>query len=580
MARRARLDREICVPAQLLEEIAMTQHLNFPLSRRFFLRGLGGAMVAAPFLGSIVERAARAQSMPGAAATPKRFIVMFTHYGCITNKWFPTKTHGPLSAADLMPTTLAPLAPFAQKLLMPRGIRSMNEWTANLVRGQGNDPHTQVAASYFTCQPVTPNSDNPFSFDQATKFNAKPVGPSLDHVMAQQLSPTGTPLLLATAGKSDNPPSTISYSAAETAFRGLNATQAFGGLTGLFQQGKPTSPDTYAAIRGKSVIDLVRDDLDTLERFDMSRADKMKLDAWKTLLSQTGGIIASGQCTMDLATALGATQPNAAKAGMGGLGSDTVTTKITETMDGADVYSAIAALAATCNANPVVVLKYPGNYVFKGLGINIESHSVSHRLDNAGMAGPCLPNAVNMLLQIDAYYTQKFANLIKMLDTIPEGNGTVLDNSATVWFNEMSDGNAHNLNNLPILQAGSASGYFKTGWVVNVDPASPGGTDLSNGNSLSACMDGTANQRINGTSQSTGTNARIGNAPINKYFCNLMNAMGVKAGADGFPVKGGSAEVTKFGYSDETEDFIGGKGAVAGATIHSPGEFKELRANT
>ena len=557
----------------------MTHHRNLPLSRRFFLRGLGGALVAAPFLGSIVERAAKAQSMPAPTGAPKRFIVMFTHYGCVTNKWFPAKTHGQLTAEDLVPTTLAPLAPYASKLLMPRGIRSMNEWTANMKRGQGNDSHTQIVGSYFTCQPVTPNSNMPFSFEQATKFNAKPVGPSLDHVIAKQLSPEGTPLLLNTAGQNDAPQAAISYSAPETLYRGLNATQAFSGLTGLFKQGTPMSPDTYAAVRGKSVVDLVRDDLDTLERFDMSRSDKMKLEAWKTLIGQMGAAIASGQCTQDLASTLGATQENVSKASMRRLGSDILTTKITDSLDGADVYSAIAALAASCNANPVIFMKYPGNYVFSGLDINTESHSVSHRLDNAGMQGSCLPNAVEMLLKIDGYYTQKYANLVGMLNGIPEGEGTLLDNTATVWFNEMSDGNAHNLNNAPIIQAGSAGGYFKTGGIVNVDPATPGAADMSNGNSMSACTDGTSNQMINGTSQSTGTPANIANAPINKYFCNLMNAMGVKADADGFPAMGGSAEVTKFGYSDKTEDFIGGEGAVAGATIHSPGEFAELKAN-
>jgi hypothetical protein len=449
-----------------------------------------------------------------------------------------------------------------------------------MVRGQGNDSHTQIVGSFFTCQPVTPNSNNPFSFEQATKFNAKPVGPSLDHVMAQQLSPKGTPLLLNTAGQNDQPQAAISYSAAETLFRGLNATQSFSGLTGLFKQSAPMSADSYAAIRGKSIIDLVRDDLDTLERFDMSKSDKMKLDAWKTLLSQTGSVIASGQCTMELGTMLGAVQANVSKASMRGLGSDVLTTKITDSLDGADVYSAIAALAASCNANPIIFMKYPGNYVFSGLGINTESHSVSHRLDNAGMQGSCLPNAVKYLLQIDGFYAQKFANLVKMLDSIPEGGGTVLDNSATIWFNEMSDGNAHNLNNAPIIQAGSAGGYFKTGWIINVDPAMPGAADMTAGNSLSACTDGTSNMMINGTTQSTGTSPKIANAPINKYFCNLMNAMGVKAGPDGYPMMGGSAEVTKFGYSDKTEDFIGGKGAVAGATIHNPGEFKELRANS
>jgi hypothetical protein len=556
----------------------MIKHRNVPLSRRVFLRGLGGAIVVAPFLGSIVERAARAQSMP--SGTPKRFIVMFTHYGCLTNQWFPAKSHGELTAADLMPTTLAPLAPYASKLLIPRGIRSMNEWTASMSRGQGNDSHTQIVGSYFTCQPVTPNSNEPFSFEQATKFNAKPVGPSLDHVMARQLSPNGTPLLLNTAGQNDNSQSAISYSAAETTFRGLNATQAYSGLTGLFQQGAPMSPDTYAAVRGKSVIDLVRDDLDALERFDMSQSDQTKLEAWKTLLDETGNVFASAQCGEDLANMLGATQANVGMAGGGGLGSDRLTRMVTDTLDGADVYSSIAALAAACNANPVIFMKYPGNYVFSGLGINTESHSLSHRLDNAGMQGDCLPNAVSMLLEVDGYYTQKFANLVGMLDSIPEGDGTVLDNTATVWFNEMSDGNAHNLNNAPILQAGSAGGYFKTGAIVNVDPGTPGAADMSNGNSMSACMDGTANQMVNGVNQSTGTPAKVANAPVNKYFCNLMNAMGVKAGPDGVPMKGGSAEVTKFGYSDKTEEFIGGAGAVPGATIHSPGEFKELRANT
>jgi hypothetical protein len=556
----------------------MKKHLNVPLTRRIFLRGLGGALVTAPFLGSLWERAAKAQSLP--AGAPRRLLVMFTHYGCITNQWFPARSHGPLTAADLMPTTLAPLAPYASKLLIPRGIRSMNEWTAQMERGQGNDSHTQIVGSYFTCQPVTPNSDDPFSFEQATKFNAKPVGPSLDHVIAQQLSPSGTPLLLATAGQNDNAQSAISYSAAETPFKGLNATQAFSGITGLFGQGMPMSPDSYAAVRGKSIIDLVRDDLDTLARFDMSQADQQKLEAWKTLLSETGTVITAGQCSPELANMLGATQANVSKAGMRTLGTDILTTKVTDSMDVADVYSSIAALAAACHANPVIFMKYPGNYVFSGLGINTESHSLSHRLDNAGMMGSCLPNAVQMLLQVDAYYTAKFANLVRMLDSMPEGGGSVLDNTATIWFNEMSDGNAHNLNNAPIVQAGSAAGYFKTGQIINVDPGAPGTADLTNGASLSACADGTSSQMINGTSQSTGTSPKLANGPINKYFCNLMNALGVKAGPDGAPMKGGSAEVTRFGYSDKTEDFIGGQGAVTGATIHDPGEYSELRANS
>ena len=544
----------------------MTRYLN----RRTLLRGLGGACVAAPFLGSIAERGVKAQ----ATMPQPRLIAMFTHYGCITTRFFPAKSHGPLTAADLEPTTLKPLAPYVDRLLIPRGIRAMNEWTATLARGQGNDPHLQVVASYLTCQPVAPNSNDPFSFDQSAKFTPRPVGRSLDHAMAEQLSPSGTPLFMRVGNQSESAQSAISYSAPQTQYPGLGSPgQVWSVLTGLFTDGAPMSPDSYAAVRGKSVIDLVRDDLDTLERYNMSRVDQLKLEAWKELLDQTGTVIGSAQCTQAGATRLGVTQANV-DALKSTLGADILTAKLSDSLDGADLYSNFAALAAVCNANPIIVLKYPGNYVFKGLGLSVEAHALSHRLDNAGMAGTCLDNAINMLLTIDAYYTRKFAYLVGLLQSIEEGDGTVLDNSAAVWFQEMSDGNAHNLNNLPIIQAGSAGGYFKTGWTVNVEDASP---TLSTGNSESTCTPDTSNM-VNGTTQSTGTDSTLSNAPINKYYYNLMNALGVKAGADGFPLLGGSAEVTRFGMYDKTEDFIGG--GTNPPTIHQPGAFEALKANS
>jgi hypothetical protein len=529
--------------------------------------------VAAPFLSSIWERTAKAQ----AAVVPKRTIVMFTHYGCITNKWFPAKLDGELTAADLTGTSLEPLAPFAKKLLMPRGIRTMNEWTASNTgaghgRGQGNDSHTQIAGSIFTCQPVTPNSDKPFDFGDP-KFKAMPVGPSLDHVMAKQLSPKGTPLFMNVAGQSkEGAQSAISYSAAETIFTAQNATQAFSGLTGLFQSNMPMNADTWAVAKGKAITDIVKGDLSRLMSRDMSKADKDKLAAWMELANQVGGVVASAQCSQELAMKLGASNK------LGTSGMDALTRKVNDTMDNADLYSAIAALTAACNANPVIFLKYPNNFTFSGLGINADSHNQSHRLDNAGMQGPCVAGAVDNLLKIDGYYAKKFANLVKMLDSMAEGSGTVLDNTVAIWMNEMSDGNAHNLNNAPIIQAGGGGGYFKTGRIVNLDAASGATAQQMLGRSLSQCVDG-APQTSDGVSQGTGTEAKYGNMPVNKYYCNIMNAMGMKADAMGYPAKDGPAsEVTHFGYSDKTEDFAGGKGAVAGATIHSPGGFTELKA--
>ena len=75
------------------------------MNRRVFLRGVGGASLAAPFLPSIYEKAAKAQGTTP-AAPPKRLVIYFTHNGCLTNRWFPkvtTYTNGaaPLTAAAL-----------------------------------------------------------------------------------------------------------------------------------------------------------------------------------------------------------------------------------------------------------------------------------------------------------------------------------------------------------------------------------------------------------------------------------------------------------------------------------------------
>jgi len=505
------------------------------------------------------------------SAPGRGLIAMFTYYGCITTRWFPQKSHGALAAADLEGTTLEPLVPYVNKLLMPRGIRAMNEWTTDLSLGQGNDFHINVTGSYFTCQPLTPNSDEPFDLDSAL-FTERPIGPSLDHVMAQQLSADATPLLMR-PGNVNPGTHGISFSAAEEAFPGLgSAKQILSVLTGLFDSGS-VSADTYQAMKGKSVLDLVKGDLDTLESFDMSQADRDKLDAWKELLDQTSRV-----CSEELLVKLELTDEVVETASSSGFGSDRLSTPIAgSSLDGADVFSNLAVLAAACNANPVILLAYPTNYVYSGLDLTIESASLASRVGSATLGGTCVPGVIDQLASIDAFYARKFAHLVGKLNEMSDGDGSLLDQMAAVWFQEVSDGAARNLNNLPILQAGSCNGYFKTGWAINVDD---GADDLTRGNSEAVCSDGSASEfsTSNATSKITGTDRALSNAPINKYYCNLMNALGVKAGDDGFPLIGGSEEVRCFGRYDKTEDFIGGD--VNPPMIHDPGEFEALRAGS
>jgi len=393
-------------------------------------------VVAAPFLGSVWQRATKAQTLP----KPKQLIAMFTHYGCVTSRWFPQKAHGPLVAGDLS-NSLAPLAPHAGKLLLPRGIRAMNQWTENNKGvgqglGQGNDPHRNAVGSYFTLQPLSPNSDDPFSFDQTTLFAPLPVGTSLDHVMAQQLSPGGTPLFMrvgnygGTSGEQAS--SNISYlkpvdaapSATATIFPGLGKpSQVFSALTGLLTAGAGMSPDSYAASRGQRISDLVKADLESLKRLDMSADDKRKIAVWESLLNDAGTVVTARQCSTDTATALGATADAVMATSTTGVDQDILTTMVTSELDGADMYSVLTVLSALCNYNPVMFLKYPPNYVFKGLGISVETEGLSHRTGNGTLSGSCLPNALQLLGMVDGYYAAKFAKLVGLLDGIENPDG-------------------------------------------------------------------------------------------------------------------------------------------------------------
>jgi hypothetical protein len=543
-------------------------------NRRVMLRGLGGAAVAAPFLPSVVESEAKAQGMT--ATSPKRLIVFYTHYGCLTSRWFPKLSHGKLASADYSAlTTLKPMAPYADKLLMVRGVRSMNEWSNGGTYGQKNDPHTQVQGSYFTCHPVTPNADSGFDTSDPSgvspKTAAKPTGRSLDHVCAEQVNPSGgAPLYVEIGGASGNATNTmhlLSWDAPGSFFAGVTSPmQIYNNLTKLFGTGSMNA-DTYRVSRGKSIIDCVRDDLTRYKGMKMSGADQKRLNDWTELLHYTTGAATGGaQCSMSVATdpmGLNLTSTRLTEASM--LGTKIDIDKTVKT------FMDLSALTAMCDSNRVIFLKMPGNFTFRNLGLSLESHSVSHRTGNANQGGTCVSNALDMVHTIDKYYAELFAYFVGRLDGISEGDGkTLLDNTATVWFQEMSDGNSHNLNNLPILQAGSCGGYFKTGQAINVDGAK---TDMTQGGSDMDCMNG---ESPSNKLDTLGTAPDIASKPINKYFCNLMNAIGVKAGADGFPVKGGTNPVTKYGKYDDTKMFS--DGGSKPATIANPGEYMELRA--
>jgi hypothetical protein len=64
---------------------------------------------------------------------------------------------------------------------------------------------------------------------------------------------------------------------------------------------------------------------------------------------------------------------------------------------------------------------------------------------------------------LNRYHVTLFTYLLNKLQSIPDGDGTLLDHSLLLYGSAMSDGNQHNHGPLPVILAGGASGALKGG---------------------------------------------------------------------------------------------------------------------
>jgi hypothetical protein len=492
------------------------------VKRRLLLKGAAGAALATPFLSSL-QKPARAQAVPA----PRRLVIFHTSNGCLTNRWFPTVEHGAIDPTALKGTTLEPLSPFASKLLFPRGL-AMYPWGTELGYF---DPTDQSMGSKLTAAPI----------DSMSPHYA--LGRSLDHVLAEAVNPAQNgPLVLSVGTPFTSSKTILSYSAPREPVTPLTDPVAvYASLTGLLGGGAPSEAD-YRVRRGESILDAVRDDLATYQRLDLSQNDRQKIEAWLDLLRETEQQVMPLACNADSIEKLGITT--------GALEAASATDNATAFTLGGDMLLKLIALTLMCDANRSILLSWPAyvTFTWDGMAHQNDHNGLSHRNGSAAVGGTCIDGVLGMLRQIDEWYAGRYAKLVGLLDGIVEGERTLLDNCAVMWLPQLSDGNASNVNNLPIVIAGSSGGYLRQGVSVNLE----GGT-LGTGNSEACC-------NFPGDAITFDTGSSTGHVPLNKLYVTLLNAVGATNEGQAF---------REFGQVD-TNDLDAG--------ITDPGELVPLRA--
>jgi hypothetical protein len=422
------------------------------INRRTVLRGLG-ASVALPWLEAFAQP----------VAFPRRLVIVFTANGTIVNQWLPTGTTNAFNLSRI----LKPLEPFKSKLLVLDGIDCESAH-----HGPGNNAHDLSMGHLLTGTELVPGPQGVGDFSHLVDGSAG--GPSVDQFIASRLN-AGTRFQSIEFGvRAQNIfmplPSRLVYKGVFQPVQPENdPARMFDRLFGSNLNTDPNGAQRQKAKR-KLAFDRVNADFAAL-RSTVGTEDGKRLDAHAQNLveiERRALSLPTLNCTVP-------TRPNA---------SNDYRLQGQLMMD-------LLHHALSCDLTRVATLQWStaqSGATFPWLGFSEYHHELSH-------AGDSDAAAQEKLVKINEWYAQQFAYLLGKLEATPEGNGTLLDNTAVVWVNELSKGNNHSHTNIPIVMAGGLGGQFKTGRFLQFS----------------------------------------GTAPHNDFLLSLINAMGVPATSFGNP---------------------------------------------
>ena len=411
------------------------------ISRRTVLRGIG-ASVSLPFLDAMIPGQAF-----GAKATtelPRRIGFFFVPNGVNLAEWTPKKTGYDYD----LPSILEPLHRVKNDVNVLTGL-TQDKGRAN---GDGSGDHARSASTFLTgAQPRKTSAGN------------IRVGISVDQVAAQAVgNATRFPSLelgcdrTRNSGNCDSGYScayshNISWSSATTPMaKEIDPRLVFERLFGG-DQAKDQEAQTERQQLRKSLLDYVRDDARRLQN-RLGRSDQIKLDQYVTGVREIERRIeASEQDTQRYEVEF--EKP------------DGIPRDYAEHVRLMSDMMVLAFQADLTRVSSCMFANAGSNRSYREIDVPDGHHDLSHHGGNA--------EKLEKIRRINQYHIRQFAYFLERMKSIPEGDGSLLDNCMIVYGSGLSDGNRHNNENLPLLVAGRGGGTVETGRHVVYDVETP-----------------------------------------------------------------------------------------------------------
>ena len=412
------------------------------LDRRTLLKGMG-TLMALPVLEKMIP-------LNAFASAPKTRIIRSAYFfvvnGVEITHWTPT-TEG---ALQQLPNILEPLAEVKDNINVLTGLTQFHAFA----NGDGPGDHARSCACWLTgVQPrKTSGADirNGTSVDQVaaqhighlTKFPSLELGCERSGLAGDCDSGYSCAYSSNIAWKNETTPIA----------KEVNPRLVFERLFGNGEAGEQQESLARRQLLRRSILDFVSEDAAKLKS-QLGSRDLQKMDEYFTAVREIEERLIRFENSGAMAAASGVGKP---------IGIPADYAEHIRLMSDMMILAFQADLTRTCT---MMFANDGSNRSYAQIGVPEGHHDMSHHGGD--------PAKLEKKRKIDRYHVEQLAYVLKKMAAIKEPEGSLLDNTMLVYGAGISDGNAHNHNNLPILLAGKGGGTIQTGRHIKYKDGTP-----------------------------------------------------------------------------------------------------------
>lgn len=407
------------------------------IDRRTVLKGFG-ATLALPFLESMMPSGVFAASAP---KSPIRTAFIFVPNGVNMEHWVP--------AGAEYPSTLKPLESLKNYINVMSGLTQKNAFAL----GDGAGDHARSAAAWLTgCHPRKTSGANIKAGVSIDQILAKEIGDKTRFGSLELGCERGGLAGDCDSGYSCAYSNSISWRTESTPVaKEVNPRLVFERLFQSEDMNETAQSRAERLSENKSILDFIMEDAKLLNK-KLGTTDRMKLDEYMTGVREIERRIAFVE--------------NQSK------------TNNIQQFSNIDIPSdygehirlmgdlmVLAFQTDTTRISTFMFANEGSNRSYKSVGVSDGHHEMSHHQRN--------PEKLEALRKINTFHTTQLAYILNKMDSVKEGDKTLLENSMVIYGAGICDGDRHNHDDLPLLLAGKAGGKISSGKHLKFNNGTP-----------------------------------------------------------------------------------------------------------